>query len=285
MTNGFISINGQIQEKSIPVITALDASFLYGFGVFETLRIYNGVPFMLKEHVERMNSAASKLKIPFEYNYHKTKAYIRGLIDYAQLKDCVIRITLSKESEDSSNIILTYRNLNYEKSNYKEGFMLKCSSVKRNPTTPLVYIKTNNYMENIIEKNLAMSEGFNEALFLNIYNHVSECSTSNIFFLQGRKLCTPAVECGLLDGIAKELLTSKLAAENGLEMEMGKYSLENLYNADEVFITNSVMQIMPVVKIDSTKIGNGIPGAITKSLMAAYDTYVEKFVREAKLKF
>lgn len=285
MTNGFISINGQIQESSIPVLTAFDASFLYGFGVFETLRIYNGVPFMLQEHVERMKSAAFKLKIPFEHYYLKIGAYVQGLIDYAQLKECVARITLSKESEDSSNIILTYRKLNYEQSSYKKGFMLKCSSVKRNPTTPLVYMKTNNYMENLIEKNLAMSEGFNEALFLNIYNHVSECSTSNIFLVQDRKLCTPAVECGLLDGIARGLLSSKLVGETGLEMEMGKYSLENLYNADEVFITNSVMQIMPVVEIDNTKIGNGIPGSITKSLMAAYDTYVEEYVREAKHKF
>ncbi|QNU66114.1 aminotransferase class IV family protein [Ruminiclostridium herbifermentans] len=285
MISGFISINGQIKDDSVPVLTACDTSFLYGFGVFETLRIYNGVPFMLKEHVERMKNAASKLKIPFEHNYLKIRAYVQELIDHAQLKECVIRVTLSKVSEDSSNIIITYRKLNYEQSSYNKGFMLKCSSVKRNPTTPLVYLKTNNYMENIIEKNLAMSEGFNEALFLNIYNHVSECSTSNIFFVQDGKLCTPDVECGLLDGIARGMILCKLATEIGLEIEVGKYSLENLCSADEVFISNSVMQIMPVVKIDSTKIGDGIPGSITKSLMAAYDTYVDEFVREAKLKF
>ena len=285
MLNGFISINGQIQESSIPVLTAFDASFLYGFGVFETLRIYNGVPFMLQEHLDRMKGAAAKLKIPLEHNCEKIGSYIQELIDYAQLNECVIRITLSKASENSSNIVLTYRSVNYEQSSYNKGFTLKCSSVKRNPTTPLVYLKTNNYMENLIEKNLAMSEGFNEVLFLNIYNHVSECSTSNIFFVQDKKLCTPAVECGLLDGIAKLLLTDKLSAAIGLQMEIGKYSLENLYNADEVFITNSVMQIMPIVKIDNIKIGNGIPGAKTNSLMAAYDTYVEEYVSGAKNKF
>ena len=285
MINGFISINGQIQESSIPVLTAFDASFLYGFGVFETLRIYNGVPFMLQEHLDRMKSAAAKLKIHLEHNYEKIRTYIQELIDYAQLNECVIRLTLSKASENSSNIVLTYRSVNYEQSSYNKGFSLKCSSVKRNPTTPLVYLKTNNYMENLIEKNLAMSEGFNEVLFLNIYNHVSECSTSNIFFVQGKKMCTPAVECGLLDGIAKLLLTDKLSAAIGLEMELGKYSLGNLYSAEEVFITNSVMQIMPIVKINNIKIGNGIPGAITNSLMAAYDTYVEEYVSEKKGKF
>lgn len=285
MRNGFISINGQIQESSIPVLTAFDASFLYGFGVFETFRIYNGVPFMLQEHLDRMKGAAAKLKIPFENNCVKIKTYIQELIDYAQLKECVLRITLSKASENSSNIVLTYRSVNYQQSSYNKGFTLKCSSVKRNPTAPLVYLKTNNYMENLIEKNLAMSEGFNEALFINIYNHLSECSTSNIFFVQGKKLCTPAVECGLLDGIAKGLLTDKLAAAIGLEMEIGKYSLGDLYNADEVFITNSVMQIMPIVKIDNNKVGNGIPGPITKSLMVAYDTYIEEYVSVEKGKF
>lgn len=285
MRNGFISINGRIQESSIPVLTAFDASFLYGFGVFETLRIYNGVPFMLQEHLERMKGAAAKLKIPLDYNYEKIRTYIQELIDYAQIKECVLRITLSKETDNSSNIVLTYRSVNYEQSSYNKGFTLKCSPVKRNPTAPLVYLKTNNYMENLIEKNLAMSEGFNEVLFLNTYNHVSECSTSNIFFVQDKKLCTPAVECGLLDGIAKGLLTDKLAAAIGLEMEIGKYSLGDLYNADEVFITNSVMQIMPIVKIDNNKIGNGIPGPITKSLIKAYDTYVEEYVSEKKVKF
>ncbi len=285
MRNGFISINGRIQESSIPVLTAFDASFLYGFGVFETLRIYNGVPFMLQEHLDRMKEAATKLKLPFEHNYVKFRAYIQELIDYAQLNECVLRITLSKDSENSTNIVMTYRSVIYEQGSYDNGLMLKCSSVRRNPTTPLVYLKTNNYMENLIEKNLAMSEGFNEVLFLNIYNHVSECSTSNIFFMQDKKLCTPAVECGLLDGIARGLLTGKLAAAIGLEIETGKYSLGDFYNADEVFITNSVMQIMPIVKIDNMKIGNGIPGPITKSLIKSYDAYVAEYVRETKGKY
>lgn len=274
MNADFISVNGKIQKASTPAIAVSDQAFMFGWGVFETIRIYNSLPFMLTEHLERLRYAAEKLEIHFSGEACSLEKHVFDFIQQAELKEGVIRITLSKGVNDQSVLVITSRPVNYHPEEYQKGFTMKSSAIRKNPSSPLTYLKTVNYLDNILARKEAQREGFDEALLLNTENNLCEGSMSNVFFVKSGKIFTPAAECGLLEGISRKFLMDNLIHFSGIELELGKFELMDLYSADEVFITNSVLQIMPVVRVDYIAIGDGIPGRITNSLMRAYESFI-----------
>ena len=274
MQKDYIYLSGKIIDENEAAILAKDQGLLFGYGLFETLRVYNGIPFMLREHLERLSTSLQIMEIDFP-SLHALEAEVNRFIHYIQLYHGVLRITITKGFKEPV-VLMTHRAVGYDVSSYDKGFSLKTSTIKRNASSPLTSLKTLNYMDSLIAKKDAVKAGFDEALFINTDNLVSECSASNIFFIKDKKIYTPSVKCGLLNGIIRELLIKDLAKELDLKVIEGEYPLNALYQAHEIFITNSVIQIMPIVKIDHQIIGNGSPGSITKKIINYYAKYIEK---------
>ena len=267
-----IYVNGEIHDNQA-IILSIDQGLLFGYGLFETIRIYNNSPFMLKEHLERLKSSMNILDIDTA-SLTNIESEIYSFINTINLSDGVLRLTITKGST-KPNIIFTHRPVGYDSDKYNKGFTLKTSTIKRNSTSPLTYIKSLNYMDNIIARKDAQNSGFDDALFINENNFVSECSTSNIFFIKDEIIYTPSLKCGLLNGIVRELLIYSIVKKINIQLIEGEYSIDLLYEADEIFVTNSVIQIMPVVKINNITIGKGIPGIIAKNLITEYEHIIK----------
>lgn len=212
----------------------LDNGFYFGQGVFETILIKDR-PIMLVEHIERLNNSIKFMNLgnPIELQD------VENFIQENNLKNIVLKIVITEK-----NIVYATRKINYTERDYIKGFSLKISSVLRNPTSNLTYIKSLNYIENIMELNKAKEEGYNEVLFLNIYGNIAECATSNIFMVKDGKVYTSKVSDGLLPGVVRQWVINN---HNVIEKSITK---EEVFNADEVFITNSIMGIMKVSSID-----------------------------------
>lgn len=271
MIDEYVWINGEIISPEKAAISAKDQGLLFGYGLFETMRLYHSIPFMLDKHLSRLYASAMALEINIP-DLNSIKNSILSFIDSIDLNDGVLRLTVTKGT-CKSNIILTHRKIPYNPGDYERGFSLKVSSIKRNPDSPLTYHKTLNYLDNILARKEAEKEGFDEALLLNTNNHISECSSNNIFFIRKNILHTPRVNNGLLKGIVRDLILEQIADKAGYHVLEGDYTLEELYSSDEVFITNSVIQIMPVVKINANPISSGLPGTGTKKLTRIFENH------------
>lgn len=268
-----IYINGRILAADEAAVQAKDQGLLFGYGLFETLRVYNTIPFMLKEHLKRLKSSLSIMEIDIP-SLPALEDEINRFIHHIKLCNGVLRITVTKGFRES-NILMTHRDIGYAASSYEKGFSLKTSTIRRNPSSPLTYLKTLNYMDSILAKKEAVNAGFDEALFINTTGRISECSASNIFFINDKEIYTPDVKCGLLSGIIRELIIGDIAGELNFKIIQGEYTLDRLYQASEIFITNSVMEIMPVVKVDDQVIGNGLPGTNTKEIINQYQKHIK----------
>ncbi|MDV4152666.1 aminotransferase class IV [Clostridium sp. AL.422] len=212
----------------------LDNGYFFGRGVFETILIKNK-PVFLKEHIERLNKGIKALELGEEILIDD----ILRIIDKYEIKYCVLKIAVSEK-----NIVLEIRENKYKAEDYLNGFSLKISKINRNSKSKLTYIKSLNYLENILEREEALKNGYDEVLFLNEYGFVAEGSISNIFVVKEDKIFTPNVECGLLPGVVRRFIIDEFQV---VEKEI---TLEELYNADEVFITNSLLGIMGISQLE-----------------------------------
>ncbi len=212
----------------------LDNGSYFGQGVFETI-LWLDRPIFLKEHIERLKEGMEKIGLaPFEEEDELLK-----FIDNLEIKHKAFKIMVTP-----LNIVIRVSEVPYKKEDYKMGRNLKISKVLRNSTSILSYIKSSCYIENIIEKRKAVSEGFDDVLFFNEKGYLSETSCANIFLVKNNRILTPKIENGLLRGIIRTWVI------NNFSVEEGEILYEDLKDADEIFVTNSLMGIMRVNKIE-----------------------------------
>ena len=234
----------------------LDEGIFFGKGVFETI-LFLEKPIFLKEHIERLKNGMKELGLE--------ELEEEMLLDYISLnfiKNKAVKILVTPQ-----NIIITEREIPYIEEDYIQGSSLKLSKVRRNSTSMLCYIKSTNYIENMIEKNKAKEDGFKDVLFLNENGYLSETSCANIFIVKNDKIYTPKVSCGLLNGIIRMWVIENFPV---IEKEL---RLDDLKNADEVFITNSLMGIMKVKKFENIEYKNN---KIIKNIQLAYQEAIQK---------
>lgn len=221
---------------------SLDNGLFFGQGVFETILVNKSLVF-LNYHLKRLEEGLKVLSLePF---YEKEEAL--KLIEKLNLKDKVLKITVTDK-----NVIITTRDLPYKDSDYEKGFKLKTSSVLRNSTSILPKIKSTNYIENIIEKKKAILEGYNDAVFYNEKGYLCETSTSNIFCIKNNKIFTPKLENGLLNGTVRNFIIENYDVEEAF------ITKDNLLKMDEVFVTNSLFGIMKIKCIDEIRFNKTI---------------------------
>nr|WP_272509017.1 aminotransferase class IV [Clostridium ganghwense] len=234
----------------------MDSGFFFGKGLFETILVKDK-PIFIKEHLERLNEGLLKLGIEIEIS----QEYFLENIKKLNCKNCGVKIAVSEK-----NIIFTKRKIAYKTEDYIKGFNVKTSKLTRNPNSHMSYLKSFNYTDNIIEREIALKQGYNEVLFLNNYGYLSEGSISNIFWVKEKMLYTPSIECGLLPGVMRRWIVDNF---NVVE---GKFSLDHLINSDGAFLTNSLMGIMNINRVDKNILEKS---DIIEDIRLRYEDYIQ----------
>lgn len=217
----------------------IDSSVFFGRGIFETICVLKEGIF-LRAHLKRLKEGCEALKIPFNINEEELKEFIKN----EKINNKALKITVTEK-----NIIYSTRNIPYSFGDYNRGFSLKISDVRRNSTSKLTYLKSTCYIENIMEKEKAKDEGFDEVIFLNEREELTEGATSNLYFIKDNKIHTPKVSCGLLDGIIRKWIKKNFLVEEGC------YNIDDLRNSEGIFISNSLLGIMKVSKFEDKFFG------------------------------
>jgi branched-chain amino acid aminotransferase len=276
----WIYLNNRFVTDEEAVVSVFDHGFLYGDGVYETLRSYGPRIFMRDEHVSRLfrSAAAIGLTVPIpEKNWEDILQEAMRRNDVGtHLRDAYLRITVSRGAGDigldpalcsSPTVVVMAKPLVPPASHlYETGVSVIVASTKRNlPSALSPHIKTTNFLNNIQAKREAIAAGAFDGLLLNWEQHLTEGTISNVFLVTNGMLQTPALECGLLDGITR-MIVIRLARELDIHVEEGRYTVDQLYRADECFLTNTSMEIMPVTSVDRRPVGDGKPGPFTLKL-------------------
>lgn len=300
----WIYLNGRFVPREAALVSAFDHGFLYGDGIYETLRAYRGRFFMLSKHVARLHRSADLigLKISMvqqDWVQQDWPALLDEVLARNELgkdsqstsqkpADAYVRITVTRGEGDigldaglcpqPTLLILAKPLTPYPNHFYEQGVRLAIVSVRRNLATALPpRIKSLNFLNNILAKSEATKATAFDGLMLNAEGALAECTVSNIFFARKGRLCTPSLSCGILDGITREVVTI-LGRENGIQLEEGTYTPKHLLHADECFLTNTSMEIMPVSEVDGTKIGSGCPGPLTRKLQDLFRSNLPRFL-------
>ncbi len=279
----FIFLNNKIIPDTEGNISSGDRGFLYGDGIFETFRSYDGKPFKLVEHIERMRNSAKQLRISFEYTNAETGDIIKKLMDKNNIQNAYIRITLSRgtggaglgiSSNHKPTLLIQIKPFTpYENKLYDEGMSLVISNYRRSTSCPISCHKTTNLLKSILSKEEANSKSAQEAIILNTDGYVAECVVSNIFIVNDESVVTPSLDTNILPGITRRTVLD-ICLDSGIPVSEERFTIERLIKSDEVFITNSLMEIMPVSRIEDSRIGKAIPGKTTQQLMSAYKNLI-----------
>ena len=281
-----VYVNGKIVDEEKAVISVFDRGFLYGDGVFETMRSYGGIIFRLAGHLDRLYSSMKSLKIRQAVSSKETEKIVYELLRINKLKDASVRITVSRglsknkgfsisQNEAASLVITVAAFLPRPQKYYTNGIKADIARFRRNSKSFSSSFKVPNYLDSIIARNQAMPTGSFETIFLNESGHVCEGSVSNVFMVRGNRLVTPSLDCGVLPGITRNAVL-ELAPYAALGIQEGKFTAEDLKASDEVFVTNSLIEIIPVVDIDGQRIKKGSVGPIVKKLHTLYKEAVMK---------
>ncbi|MRN57246.1 aminodeoxychorismate lyase [Paenibacillus monticola] len=283
----YIGLNNGVIDAKDAKVSAMDHGFLYGIGLFETFRTYGGVPFLLERHLDRLAEGCRQLGIPFELDSAGLQDWMKRVMDKNDLKEAYIRYTVTAGEDilglpagdyHQPNHLLYIKELpHFSDELYSHGKELQLLSLRRNTPEGPVRFKSLHYMNNILAKrelsSYASAANGAEGLMLNAQEMIAEGIVSNIFFVKNGSLYTPDIATGILPGITREMVM-ELALATGLQVEEGLYDWEQLKAADEVFLTNSIQEIVPVTALwqqaERFLVGKGSCGSFTKKLMTLY---------------
>lgn len=265
-----IFLNGKFVTEKEAKISVLDPGFLYGLGLFETMRSYKNKILYLDAHLKRLQASCELIKIKLPYSSLKLKDIIRETVKINKFKDAYVRLTLWKSNPQTGILVLVKKYHPYPISKYKNGFSAGFSKFRQDENSLYSRLKTSNRLIYQLSLEEAGRKGFDEAVILNHRGYIAEGSRTNIFLVKDNAIFTPAIECGCLNGITRQVIFG-LAKKNQIKVYTGNFTLTDLYSADEAFLTNSLMGIMPLVSLEKKKIGKGKCIRITKLLSKRYN--------------
>ncbi len=286
MTNELqVYIDGEFYPKSQAKISVYDHGFLYGDGVFEGIREYNGVVFKLKEHIDRLyrSAHAIMLQIPLTKE-EMTKAVVETLRKN-KMKDSYIRLIVSRGLGDlgldprkcpKPTIVIITDNINIKAGNAKEvGITTMFSWVRRNPVDATTHeIKSLNYLNSVLAKIEANANGVDEAICLEASGCIAEGVGENIFIVKSGEIFTPPTSTGALAGITADVV-AELCGKLGIDLIITNLTPFMLFTADEAFFTGTAMEMVPIREVNKRTIGDGKPGPLTKKLMTEFQKVIE----------
>jgi branched-chain amino acid aminotransferase len=285
-----VYLNGELVPRSEARVSVFDHGFLYGYGLFETMRAYHGKIFLLERHLKRLSDSAEAIGLGAGLaGIDLVKACLETL-RANRLEDARLRLTVSHGEVDAfpwagisgaPTVVVTARPYTpFPEEKYQQGFKIGVASVRRCQQSLISRIKSANHLVSVLARMEAVAAGLDEALLLNDQRFIAEGGGSNVFLVKSSGLLTPSLESGILPGITRGAVI-ELAEALGIDIVEGDVSLSDLKQCDEAFFTNSMIEIMPLVAVrDDTgqtiTIGPGKPGEITRQLMSAYKERVER---------
>ena len=280
-----VFVNGTITRADDAVVPVFDHGFLYGEGVYETMRTYRGVPFLFAPHMARLRHSAALMALDVPYTNDQMAAHIRKTTDaygqhFGAVRDTYIRILLTRgvggltyslDACPTPTLVIILKPFPAPADHtFTKGIRVSLVSIRRNhPKALNPAIKSNNLLNNALAMQEALRHGADEALMLNQSGHVVECSQSNFFIVKGGRLKTAPLDAGLLPGITREFVIG-LARDLGVGVDETDYAPEDVEAADEAFITGTTREVTPVVAVDTHTIGTGTPGPITTRLLEEF---------------
>jgi 4-amino-4-deoxychorismate lyase len=280
-------LNGIVCEQTEAKVSVFDHGFLYGIGLFETFRTYTGTPFLLNEHLARLEGGCQALAIDYNLNEPQIRKYIYQLLEVNELIDGYFRLTVSAGEDElglplqpyiKPSVLLYVKALpQRDEQLYTKGRALQLLRLRRNSPEGDVRLKSFHYMNNIMAKREMAHYPWAigaEGLFLNKADQIAEGIVSNIFFIKNGKCFTPSIETGILPGITRAYVMS-LLRKLQIPIWEGFYNWEELLLADEIFVTNSIQEVVPVHTLydlegHSWSVGDGKAGLLTRKIVRLY---------------
>lgn len=281
-----IYFNGRLIKKEDAKVSVFDHGLLYGDGVFEGIRSYNCLVFKLKEHIDRLYASAHGISLKIPIAKPEMEKAVIATLKANQLKDAYIRAVVTRGEGDlgldprkcsrPTIFIITDKIALYPPELYKKGLTIVTVPTRRNiPEALNPQIKSLNYLNNILGKIEAINAGVQEAVMLDQNGFVTECTGDNIFMIKNHTLMTPPVHAGVLNGITRSAVL-RLADTVGLETQEISLTRFDLFTADEVFLTGTAAEIIPVVMLDGRSIADGKVGKLTLKLTEEFKKITKK---------
>lgn len=280
-----IYIDGKLHDKEDAKISVFDHGVLYGDGIFEGIRAYNGRIFRLEDHLQRLEESANAILLKLPMPLKEIEKAVVETVRANGLKDAYIRLVVTRGVGDlgldmrkckagSTLFIIADRIELYPEEYYEKGLTVITSTIRQkglDQVTPGV--KSLNYLANILARAEATAAGAQEAILLNATGHVSECSGDNIFYVKDGKIFTPPTSAGILVGVTRNVVMELCEKKLGVKVVERNFPRYDLYAADEVFLTGTGAEVIAAVKIDGRVIGKGSAGPVTKQLIKHFRDY------------
>ncbi|MGH7198235.1 MAG: branched-chain-amino-acid transaminase [Candidatus Omnitrophota bacterium] len=281
-----IYLDGKIVDQKDAVVSVFDHGLLYGDGVFEGIRSYNGLVFKLNEHLDRLFESAKTLMLAIPLSKEGLVKAILQTLQANRLLDAYIRVVVTRGVGDlgldprkckrATLFIITDKIALHPAECYEKGLEIATvPTIRNHPEALNPQIKSLNYLNNILAKIEAVNAGVPEAVLLNAQGYVTECTGENIFYIKDRSIFTPPPYVGILKGITRAVVM-RLGQEAGFSVREEVFTRHDLYTADEVFLTGTAAEILPVIKIDNRPIGTGKPGRTTLQLEKEFKKLTSK---------
>jgi branched-chain amino acid aminotransferase len=281
----WIYLNGSYVQKENALVSVYDHGFLYGDGIFEGIRIYNGNIFKCNEHLDRLYDSAKSIMLHIPLKFAEMKQTLIETVRKNELRDGYIRLIVSRGPGDlgldprrspKANVIIIVEQLAiYPEEAYLNGLKTVSVSTRRNiPDALNPKIKSLNYLNNIMVKIQANLAGVGEAIMLNSQGYVAEGSSDNIFIIKRGIVYTPPCYCGALEGITRAAII-EICQKVGYTLKEEPFTLHDVYVADEVFFTGTAAEVIAVREVDARIIGEGKAGPITTHLLKEFRNVVE----------
>lgn len=283
--NMLVYVNGRFVPKDEAQVSVFDHGYLYGDGIYETLRAYRGKVFLLGRHLARLQRSADAISLRLPLPIEKIGEAIQESIVVNKLQEAYIRVQVSRGTGEigldpalcpaPSMVIVTKPFKDYPDELYENGVSVAVVKTRRNHPQALdPAIKSTNFLNNILAKIESLQAGAYEGIMLNWKGYVAEGTISNVFIVKRKILKTPGLASGILEGVTRDLVLY-LARKKGIEVRETLLRPRDLIRADECFITNTTVEVMPVTTIDGRTIGSGKPGPVTAILREAYRKEVQ----------
>jgi branched-subunit amino acid aminotransferase/4-amino-4-deoxychorismate lyase len=275
-----VFLNDKLVDIDKAGVSVTDSGFLYGAGLFETMRSCNGVVFSLKDHLDRLFFSAGALSIKTYDRKYITDA-IYKVLKANKLTDARLRLTITagpmseSEEERKPTLLIAATKLQpYPAEYYKNGVLVVLCPFRQNTAEPVYGHKTTSYFSRMIGLQLAHQKRAAEALWFTVDNRLAEGCISNVFLVKDSALCTPPIGTPVLAGVARKTIC-QIAFKNSIELVEKNLYISDVLEADEIFLTNVIMQVMPVRAVEKHTVGDGKPGAETQKLKKYFDDVIK----------
>jgi branched-chain amino acid aminotransferase len=282
------SLDFEIVPAEKAVVSVMDRSFLYGDSVYEVVRTYHGtVPFMVDRHYKRLLRSAERIALKIPFSLEKLTEHIGHCLKVAGNPDSYIRIVVSRGEDNrfdlapgdhlrARTVVLVDPLKTFPKSFYERGVHVALVSIRRNLRQALdPNIKSGNYMNNVLALMEAKERGADDAIMLNAQGFVTEGTTSNVFIVRNGEVQTPKAEAGILEGISRALLKD-IMAKNGMTLQEVDITEPEFLAADDIFITGTIKELMPVALVNGQPVGKKSPGPATERLMQLWKEEIDR---------